>query len=284
MRHKLESKKEKLGKYFWIILGCSFLSVSVAAQPAVDGFMKGKGNLDAVAGVTVDNFSKYYAAPGLLNIGRTTTSASAFFSAGLLNWLDVQVNVPYVMTANNWSNLQEVSSFVKARAVNKDLKNGTFSLLGAFGFSTPMTNYPTQGLNAIGQQATAFDSRLVVQYFKKGGWFFMAQGGYTSRSNPTPASVPIAAKVGKAASNYYFDFYYDYQEAQGGTDYRDGSNSPFTTLGVSYHKIGGTYYRPFSNGKMGFAAGAYGVLFGRNVGQSIGVNLAYIYKVKYLKE
>lgn len=273
-----------MGKNFCIAIFLASTALIGYAQPAVDGFMKGKGNMDLVASITIDNFSKYFAAPGAIPLGRTTTSASFYGAAGITNWLDVQVNLPYVMTAPNWSNLQDVSMYAKARVLNKTLKKGTLSALVASGFSTPLSNYPTQGLNAIGQQATAVDGRLVVQYFMNNGWFGMLQGGYTYRSNPTPESIPMALKIGKAANNYYFDVYYDFQQANGGADYRDGTNPLFTTLGVSYHKVGGTYYKPFNEGKMGIAVGAYSVLAGRNVGQSIGGNIAFIYKVKYLKD
>ncbi len=278
-----------MGKNFFIIFFGFVLPIKAIAQPTVDGFMKGKGNLDLVGGLTFDTFSKFHAAGSLISLGRTTTSASVFASAGITNWLDVQVNLPYVMTASNWSNLQDVSVFAKGKFLNKSLKKGTFSALIVGGFSTPITNYPTQGLNAIGQQATATAAaaaaaaRLVMQYFANNGWFGMIQGGFTSRSNPTPASIPVAVKIGKAANNYYFDIYYDIQNAKGGSDYRAGKNRAFTTLGVSYHKLGGTFYKPFNEGKMGVAFGAYSVLAGRTVGQSFGGSTAFIYKIKYLK-
>ena len=272
-----------MGKDFFIGFLSLCFSFSAIAQPAVDGFMKGKGNIDVVGGLTFDSFSKFHASDGLVSLSRTTASASIFASAGITNWLDAQINLPYVMTASNWSNLQDVSVFLKGRFLNKATKKGTFSALIAGGFSTPITNYPTQGLNAIGQQATALDARLVLQYFANNGWFGMLQGGFTSRLNPTPTSVPVAVKIGKAANNYYFDFYYDFQNADGGSDYRDGTNRAFTTLGVSYHKLGGTFYKPFNEGKMGVAFGAYSILAGRNVGQSAGGSAAFIYKIKYLK-
>jgi len=272
-----------MGKNIFIVTLCLVLSKIALAQPAVDGFMKGKGNLDLVGGINFDTFSKYHAFNGLVPVGRSTTSASIFAAAGITNWLDAQVNLPYVMTASNWSNLQDVSLFLKARLLNKSLNKGTFSTLISGGFSTPISDYPTQGLNAIGQQATAVDARLIMQYFANSGWFGMLQGGITSRSNPTPTSAPVAAKIGKAAENYYFDIYYDFQNTEGGADYLDGTNPAFTSLGVSYHKLGGTLYKPFSSGKMGLAFGAYAVLAGRNVGQSFGGSAAFIYKMKYLK-
>ena len=272
-----------MGKNFFIIIISLWFSFSLAAQPAVDGFMKGKGNIDVVGGLTFDSFLKFHASDGLASLSRTTTSASVFASAGITKWLDAQINIPYVMTASNWSNLQDISVFLKGRFLNKTLKKGTFYSLVATGFSTPISNYPTQGLNAIGQQATAVDVRLVMQYFANNGWFGMLQVGFTGRSTPTPTSVPVAVKIGKAANNYYFDIYYDFQNAEGGSDYRDGTNRAFTTLGVSYHKLGGTFYKPFNEGKRGIALGAYSVLAGRNVGQSIGGSAAFIYKIKYLK-
>ncbi len=272
-----------MGKNIFIIAWLVIAFQTMLAQPAVDGFMKGKGNMAAVTSVTVDNFSQYFADPGLVPISRTTTSFSAFMAAGITNWLDIQMNIPYVLTANKWSNFQDISVFAKMRFFQKDLVTGTFDMMATTGFLTPLSNYPTQGLNAIGQQATALDGRLVMQYFNNSGWFVMAQGGYTYRTAPTPESLPLALKFGKAAADYYVDFYYDFQQASGGSNYLDGTNPLFTSLSVTYHKIGGSYYKPFKDSKAGIAVGVYGVLFGRNVGQSIGGNIAFIYNIKYLK-
>ncbi|MGB0402559.1 MAG: transporter [Salibacteraceae bacterium] len=262
---------------------CLLASLSAFSQPVVDGFMKGKGNMDVVGSYNFETFSKYFASTGKVPISRTTQSASLFVAAGLTSFLDVQVSVPYVITKKNFTNFQDMSVYLKWRFLNKSTDKGTLSFMTTAGFGTPMSNYNTESLYAIGQQASAFDGRLVAQYFLKTGWFFMAQTGYTLRSEPTPSSIPAAIKVGLAKDKFYFDFYYDFQYALGGTDYLDGSNSKFTTLGVSYHKLGGTFYKPILKGKAGLAFGAYSVISGRNVGQSIGASAAFIYKIKYRK-
>jgi len=274
-----------MNKYGSILVGAFLILVSFTSisQPVVDGFMKGKGNMDLVGSYSFDTFSKYFAYDGKVPINRTTQSASLFVAVGLTPWLDVQLNVPYVITKKNFSNFQDISLYLKFRFLKKSFTKGDLSLMATAGFATPMSNYNTESLFAIGQQASVLDGRLVFQYFMKTGWFIMGQSGYTLRSDPTPSSIPIAFKVGYAKASYYFDVYYDFQHAFGGTDYRDGTNSAFTTLGVSYHKIGGTFYKPFSEGKMGVAFGLFSVLFGRNVGQSIGGSVAYIYKMKYRK-
>ncbi|UTW61131.1 hypothetical protein KFE98_14040 [bacterium SCSIO 12741] len=259
------------------------LTLGAWAQPPIDGFSKGKGNLDLVGGLTFESFSKYFAHDGPVSINRATTAFSIFAAAGITDRLDAQINIPVIYTKPDQSGLQDLSIFLKYAWIKRSSDNHHFTLGTALGFSTPMMDYPTQSLFAIGQQATSFDGRIYGQYRWPSGWFVMAQTGYTYRLDPVPSSTPAALKIGLAKAKYYWDVWYDFQHAYGGNDYRDGNNASFRTFGVSYHKVGGTFYKPFSSGKSGVALGAFFVISGRNIGQSIGVSGAYIYKIKYRK-
>lgn len=243
------------------------------SQAPVDGFSKGKGNATLVGSFSSELFSEYYAAGGLRSLARKTQAYSFFGAVGITNKFDAQVSIPYVVSGPE-SSFQDISIFLKYAFVKK----GKTSILGSFGQSSPLDNYQTGGLYALGQQASALDARLIIQQELGNGIFVMAQSGYTKRSFPTPSSIPASIKIGYASGKIYADVWFDYQHAFGGSDYADGQGLPFTTLGVGYSKIGGQVYKPF-NKHLGLSIGGSYVLSGRNVGKATVISGALIYNL-----
>ena len=98
-----------MGKYLLKLIVLLFASAGlVISQPAVDGFLKGKSNLDVALGATYESFSQYYyRLNDLTPVGRTSIAVSAFGAMGLTNWLDAQVNIPYIYTTTDFANLQD---------------------------------------------------------------------------------------------------------------------------------------------------------------------------------
>jgi hypothetical protein len=211
---------------------------------------------------------------------------------GLTNWLDAQVGIPYISTKPDFSGLQDFSTYLKAAIWNKYYQNGSnFRFMLSAGTSFPLTDYNTENLFSIGQQAHALDGRIIMQYTASNGFFAMVQGGYTHREDPVPSSYPAAIKIGWARDTYYVDLWYDHQMAIGGNDYLDyrderratgSTDITFRSLGVSYGKAGITYYRPFGK-SMGVALGASYVLWGRNVGQAFAFSASFIKRFSFSK-
>jgi len=257
------------------------VSFQVISQPIVDGFNKGKGNLDLVGSYTYDSFKKFYSASGLINLGRETNVISTYSEIGISEKWTVQASLPYISSGNE-AGFQDLSIVSKTEFLTKAVDKGNISFLVSNGILTPSTNYETETLFALGQKATAFDNRLIVQYFMNNGLFFMAQSGYTYRLNPVPSSVPVAIKIGLAKEKNYFDVWIDYQKGEKGFSYRDGFNSSFREFSVSYVKIGATYYKPI-NQNIGVALNLANILSGNNLGKSTNGSLAFIYKLKYKK-
>lgn len=250
---------------------------SLRAQPPVDGYMKGKGNYVLSTSVTYEDYEEYWAGEdNLVPVGRTATTLSIYGVGGLTDWLDASVNIPFV-TTGAFSSFQDLNIYLKGRPLQVSGEKGKFDLMLAGGFRTPMSDYETESQHAVGQQATAFDGRMVLQYSMNSGWFVMVQGGYTYRLDPTPSSAVYALKFGKASAKYYMDVWLDGQYSWDGSDYRDGSGSSFRTLGVSYNKVGVTYYRPFGQ-RSGWAITPSYILNGRNVGKALAVSGSYIYQ------
>ncbi|MCT4582908.1 MAG: hypothetical protein N4A35_15960 [Flavobacteriales bacterium] len=255
-----------------ITLLATFTTITYSQAP-VDGFNKGKGNATIVGAFSNENYTKYYAANGLRNLKRGTQAYSFFGVVGVSDRFDVQMSLPFVVSGPEQS-LQDLSIYMKYALLSK----GKTKLLGALGQATPLTNYQTEGLYALGQQASVLDTRLILQQDLGNGLFVMAQSGYSKRSYPTPSSVPFSAKIGYASSKIYADLWLDYQHAFGGSDYADGQGLAFTTLGVGYTRIGGQLYKPF-NQHLGLSVGGSYVLAGRNVGKAMVLSAALIYNL-----
>jgi hypothetical protein len=244
------------------------------AQGRVDGFFKGKGNLDVVLGGGYESNPNYFAGTDKIILQRNVTIYNAFLAYGITDKLDVNISLPYVDVNGVESDFQDYALFLKYKVFEK--KGWNISL--ASGFSSNIIDYQTEGGNAIGQKAKTIDGRLVVHYFASNGIFFTAQGGYSYKKDPVPSSIPLTLKVGLAKAKYYVDVWYDFQHGIGGFDYRGNpSPSTFRTLGVSYHKVGGTFYKPIFK-HLGAYLGASYILAGRNISQGLGVNAGIVLK------
>lgn len=247
------------------------------SQSPVDGFYKGKGNYEAVIGGGFSNNGKYFAGTDKVSLTRNVSYVNLFLAAGITRNLDVYANIPFVKV-NSESDFQDGSIFMKYRVLNENLVHGIFSASLALGYSDNLTDYQTEGGSAIGQQAQVVDIRPVLHYIRPSGWFYTLQGAYLWKAEPVPNAMNIAARVGRAGENAYFDFWYNFQHAFGGLDYRgDPAPDTFRELGVSYHRIGATYYRVLTSWFGAFIGSSY-VLTGRNIGQGPGMSLGVVFK------
>lgn len=253
-------------------------STLIYSQGRVDGFLKGKGNGDIAIGGGAEIAENYFAGTKSVGLSRTIINGSIFFAYGLHDRLDINVSLPYVSIDGD-GDIQDGAVFLKYRLFEIEQSNGKFSILAAAGYSSNLTDYQTEGINAIGQQAQVIDGRLVMHYLWNTGWFLTGQFGVQEKSDPTPNSNQASLKMGKAMAKFYFDIWYDYQESDGGFDYLGfPAPSTFKSLGVDYHRAGATAYKPI-NEKLGAALGCFYTLSGRNVGQGIGINGALIVKL-----
>ena len=245
------------------------------AQGRVDGFFKGQGNLDLAISGAFEGNSKFLGNGTVHNIPRTIFAGSAFVAYGISDKLDINVSVPYIVVNGN-GGLQDGAVYLKyyLKSVKKS-KSKFLDLVLAAGFSSNFTNYQTGGASALGQQAKQFDIRPVFQLYFPKSVFATVQTGFTYKFDPVPNAFPLAVKVGIAKSKFYADVWYDFQHSFGGIDYPTGDS--FRKLGVSYHKIGGTFYKPIKN-KFGIFVGASYTLTGRNTAQGIGINAGFVLK------
>jgi len=246
------------------------------SQGPIDGFYRGKGNLTSVLGFGYEDNQNYLIGKEESDLSRTLVYANLYSAYGLNKDLDVQVSIPYMASDDN-QNFQDISLFIKYRFLEFQPDKAKLDLSFGLGFSTPLSNYEIGGLNDIGQQATVLETRIMLHYQLENGWFGTAISGYSFKFEEVPNSFPLVIKVGKAAGKWYYDVFYDFQNAFDGIDYR-GTPIPqnFREFEVDYHKIGTTVYRNISGG-----FGAYlnysNVFGGRNVFQGSRYSLGLVW-------
>ena len=255
-----------------------FIPLFLFSQGPVDGFYRGKGNMEiGVSGGTSIN-KKFFAGTDLITLKRNVSYVSLFMGYGISNNFDVYAAVPY-LKVNDEESLQDGSVYLKYRLLTREVSNGSLQFSLATGFSSNLVDYQTEGGSAIGQEAKVIDIRPVLHYARTSGWFYTLQGAYLYKFDPVPAAMNISFKAGKAAANYYFDFWYAYQYSFGGLDYRgEPTPSTFRELGVDYHHIGTTYYQSLTD-YLGAFIGASSSLAGRNTVQGFGFNLGVVLKL-----
>ncbi len=244
------------------------------AQGLVDGFFKGKGNTDVALSVTHQSSDKYYAGTKLINYERRITSVGLFAEHGITSKFDVIGNVPFIN-----GNFQDASVFLKYQLaeVHKDAYKLNFIL--ASGVSFPLSNYQTESGQAIGQRATVFSPKGVVQFMLSKGLFLQAQSGYNLAVEPVRSSVPFSMKIGYAYSKFYADVWYDYQRGFGDKDYQGSVPfDSFRELVVNYQRVGGVLYYSLQSQTGVFLSGSY-TLNGRNTGKAYGISTGFVIKL-----
>ncbi len=255
----------------------SVLLITSSAWGQVDGFNKGKGNMDLVGSLSFEQGLGYYLADGPIGLKRTRIAFTLFAARGLTDDLDIQLSVPFISTSGS-SGIQDAQVFLKWLPVKARMGNGSLAFGAAIGGSVPVSDYQTEGIGAIGQRATSIIPMGVLQYTWDKGWFISAVGGQAIVSAPTPDALLGTFRFGHASTTHYFEAYVQGQEAYGGKDYRgEGELAPttFKELGVSFVKAGGKYYRPFGT-RTGAVVDAGYVLSGRNIDQAVMVAVSFI--------
>ena len=271
------TKRSIIAIPFMLALLLPFYSIA-----QLDGWTKGKGNMDLALSTTFEQGTGFYAGEELIDLTRTQVVASIFAARGITKDLDVILSIPYVNISGS-GGFQDIAFWLKWAPIQTDLgQNWKMSLVAAGGISTPMSNYGTESVSSIGQQATVFMPMALAQFqHNRTGFFFNLSSGYHFKTEPTPDLVPFTFKAGLAKTKYYLEVYFDVGVSQGGKDYRgQGELAPdsFTEIGANWSKLGAKYYQPL-NDRYGFSCEAFKTLSGRNYDNSIGLAAAFIWKI-----
>lgn len=290
-------------KIFLLTMSCACLSCTLSAQSMVDGFMRGKGNLNTALSYSFEQYDSYYIGDSLVsnpNLGTISTqSLSVYLAGGITDYLDVIVSLPYISVEADqgfWASqkgLQDLSVFAKVRALKRELGSvGELSVMASAGVSVPLTDYIANAPVAIGHQSTNFDGRLILQHRLPFGVFIMAQGGYIKKNNITldtdaEVNVPDAwdyvAKVGGTYKIIYADAWINIRDSRMGTNI--GQGVPFPTNAISYTRAGFNLYSSIpvvKNLGVSFSMGF--TLSGENLGKATRYSGALIYNVPFFNQ
>ncbi len=207
--------------------------LKVVAQHLVSGFSQGKGKFAVAVSTTREKFDEFYlgdkkSSITIRKLDKIITQSFNLYAAyGLTSKIDLIMNIPYIITqshrlADNQKvsekGLQNGALVIQMKLLQKDDSIGAFSVTGGLGFSTPLSNYPTNLIYSIGNQSSHINPSLLVQYKLANGLFANVQGGYSFRTNKVPDAVLSSAKIGYAGKVFYVETWINNQTSTSGID------------------------------------------------------------------
>lgn len=274
------------------------LPTAVFAQGPLDGYLKGKGNLDLAPSFSFNNAKKFEGTSGqIYDEPYNGQALSLFAEYGLSKSIDLVGTATAVFTPTQ-SGLQDGGLFVKYRPFYKEInKLGKIGILFGTGATFPMSDYEPTATGALGQKAITVPLKIIAQWETSAGVFLNFTGGYHLRLDQLaesdiakirverPDYEPIQPqnfstyllKIGFPAKHYYLDAWAEWQYTAAGNDYAPEVPDLAQAFGVSYTQVGGTAYYS-DNGKTGFYISSGFILKGRNTSRINRVTLGMVIK------
>lgn len=269
-----------------------------SAQGPIDGYLKGKGNLDVAIGMSFSRAKDYYGANNqIFDLPYRAEMLSLFAQYGIGDKIDAVVSLPFIFGSEE-KKFQDLGLHLKYKPLEFNFNNGaSWSQLISAGFSFPASDYRPDVTGALGQRAKRVPLRFISQLKFESGLFFNFTGAYHFRldkvsqetvimvieENPdfeiqSPSNhYSLVGRVGLATSKHFVEFFAEYQKTLGGVDYEEGVVKPSQLYGVDFLKVGGTYY--FGMQENGIAVNAsYIPAFRRNIGNIVSVGISFIIK------
>ncbi|PHR44333.1 MAG: hypothetical protein COA32_15080 [Fluviicola sp.] len=268
------------------------------AQGPIDGYLKGKGNLDVAIGMNFSRANEYYGVNNQsFDIPYSVEMLSVFAQYGITDKIDGVFSLPFIFGKEE-KKFQDLGLHLKYKPIEFNFSNGAnWSQLISAGFSFPASDYRPDVTGALGQRAKRIPLRFISQLKFENGLFFNFTGAYHFRldeiSQETAAMVleenpdfnlrppanhySIVGRVGLATSKHFIEVFTEYQKTLGGVDYEEGVVKPSQLYGVDFLKVGGTYY--FGMDENGIAVNAsYIPALRRNIGNIFSVGISFIIK------
>jgi putative spermidine/putrescine transport system permease protein len=274
------------------------------AQGPLDGYLKGKGNLDIAVSFSGNSSNIYHGGKGeVYDLTYRGSLLSVFAEYGLTDNFDVVGVGSYVFTPTQ-DGLQDGGLFAKYRFWKGEIaENFRLHAIGGLGLAFPLSDYEPTANGALGTKAVAAPARLILQLETPPGLFVNVMGGYNWRFDEasdedvaavqmerpdfqpvSPANyVTFLAKIGFPAAHYYLDAWFEWQYTKGGSDYVPDIPDLPQLYGVSYRQIGGTAYYS-DEGKMGYYISSGYILNGRNVSQMLRITGGLVFKINTIKK
>lgn len=301
--HKHSTYCTRIILFIFLFSGTPLL---ISAQTDNDAIMMGK-NLFCV-GVMTSNSSWNEYWEGTLkrenaNLGTVSTNMiGPMGSLGITSKLNLIFNLPYVNTAasagqlKGFSDLQDLSLWLKWKPVKKKLGNGTISLFTIGGISTPASNYVADYLPlSIGLRSRNLSFRGMADY-QVGVWTATLSGTYVHRSNIEidrtsyyttemhysnevymPNAAQVNLRMGYRGKYWLVEAVADNWTTLGGFDITR-NNMPFPSNRMNMTRTGiHMKYEPAKPKGITFIGGANTTINGRNVGKTTSFQAGLFY-------
>jgi len=241
------------------------------------------------------------------NIGTISTRTIAVMgNYGITKKLNILFSLPYIKTHATQGTLsglkgfQDLSMFVKYRAVRISSGKSTASLIGVAGFSLPVQDYVVDFLPlSIGLGSKQLIGRIMADY-QYSRFFITASGTYMYRSNVSldrnsyytteqhltnevrmPNAVSMNVRSGYRTKGFTAEAMMNRMVTKGGFDITR-NNMPFISNKMDATSVGLNFrYIPRPVTALTLTAGADYVIAGRNVGQSKSVWAGAFYIINF---
>lgn len=283
-----------------------FTSVTAHAQTDMDAIMMNNGQFCNGFLYSHSTWNQYW--DGTLkrtneNIGTITTKSAMYMATyGITDDLNVIAGAPYVWTEASAGTMkgmrgfQDVSFFVKWKAVKKTFGKNKLSLFALAGCSTPLSDYVVDHLPlSIGLGTRNFIGRGMVDFLHK-RWNVTASASYVRRSNVSidrmayyttemhytnkvqmPDAAQYQLRAGYRGKYLLAEVLLNNWTTLGGFD-MTRNNMPFPNNRMNATSVGMQFkYSWKSHPDLAFIAGGATTLAGRNMGKATSFNLGAFY-------
>jgi hypothetical protein len=170
-----------------------FIPCVMSAQTDIDAIMMEKGAFCVGPMYSYSSWKNYWEGTlkrENLNLGKVSTQMFGLMgNYGLNRKVNLLFSAPYVKTKasagtlHGMKGLQDLSLFVKWRAVQKKMGYSRLSVFGIAGISFPLTNYAADFLPlSLGLHSKTASARVMVDY-ERNGLFVTGSATYVFRDN-----------------------------------------------------------------------------------------------------
>ncbi|RKN12327.1 hypothetical protein D7035_18595 [Aquimarina sp. AD1] len=280
---------------------------SVSAQTIINGFFPQKNDFTLASSYSYKSYDNFFRGSDQtnsnpMNMGEiSSTVISVYGEYGILNWLSTTVTLPYISTQNETgvldpvsqtdevNGIQDLSLFLKAKVLEKNLDAAKVAIGGAAGVSVPVGGYEEAGILSLGNGATAVDGCGFIQLSTPSNLFVELQAAYSLRNNSDfeiPNATLFSAKLG-----YYNKWFYAHAKVgtQNSLDGLDIGTPEFAAAGgaaalpeteVDYTNFYLNLYVPIYKQSIGISSGYTTNMSGKNYDRASGFSLGLVYKAE----
>lgn len=303
--------RHKVKRNFLFVSVMLMLHLHSFSQTDMDGILMNKNYLCSGFTYEYSGWTNYWEGTEKRinqNLGNVTATAYAVMTNyGVTDRLNIIAGLPYIQTKASagqmhaMNGIQDITLSVKYALLQKHLQKGLLSVMLIGGYSTPVTNYPSDFLPlSIGSGSTKLLGRIIGDYQLK-NWFTTISATYICQNNiridrpayytttmhysnevQMPDAVQYNLRAGLRSDKWIVEIVGNNQTTLGGFDISK-NNMPFpsnrmnsTTLGLHFKYV--TAFLP----ELSFIGSSDYTIAGRNVGQatyySTGVFYAFTFK------